>query len=202
MMNNEKTVYLVKYILYATSVIWISYLVVFFHELGHAIAVIALGGTVKEFIVSWGLSGKVVWILGNVPMEAWPQVKTLVGVSGGIGAALFFMVLTHKSKWFSIPALFSLVDGFGEAMYLADTRFTATYGIQISVIVICVCLFWQFGNREIDKRMIEKVEKRNRMVPEHIFEKAMRALEKCVDKLEEERKTEVMTYDAMESENV
>lgn len=187
MMNTEETVYWVKYILYATSFFWVLYLAIFSHELGHAITVLSLGGTLHELVVTWDMRGYVLWSLENVPMESVPQVKTLVGVSGGIGAALFFMILTQKSKWFVVPALFALIDGFSEAMYLAGTRYNATCGVTISALAICMWLFWQFGERENNKR-IAKVGKRKSMVPEHIYERAMRALEKCVEKYE----TEVM----------
>jgi len=205
MMNSETNVYWTKFILHATSLFWILYLAIFIHELGHAIAVIALGGTLHELVVTWDMCGRVLWTYENVPMDAIPRVITLVAVSGGIGAALFFLALTHKSRWFAMPTLFALLDGFGEAMYLADTRYVASFGVTLSTAIICLWLFWQFESREIDKRMVVRVErfgKRKRCVPEHIYEKAMRATEKCVDKLEEERKTEVLIYDAMENETV
>lgn len=185
MINTERNIYWAKYIFYVTSFVWVLYLFVFSHELGHAITVVALGGTVREFVVSWDLTGYVVWTGENIPASSFSQVRVLVGVSGGIGAMLFFLALSYKSKWFVIPALFSLMGGFGEAMFQTETRLYATNGTGVAVIFICAMLFWQFETRERNKR-IEKIGPRRRAVPEHIYEKAMRALEKCADRLEEE----------------
>lgn len=196
MRNNEKTVYWTKYILYVTAFFWVQYLAVFFHELGHAIAVVSLGGTLHELVVSWDFSGCVLWSWENVPVDSFLQMRTLVNVSGGIGAALFFMVLSHKSKWFTIPALFCVIDGFGEALYLADTRFNASIGMTTSVLFICMGLFWYFETGEQDMQRM-KIPPRKRVVPEHIHERAMRALEKCVDKLEKKHEAGVLVYDEL-----
>lgn len=185
MINSEKNTYWTKYILYVTSCIWVLYLVIFFHELGHAVAIISLGGTVEEFVVLWDFSGYVRWIFENVPQSEAPRIVTLVDVSGGIGAALFLMVLSHKSKWFMIPAGFCLLDGFAEALSMGDTRYNATNSMGVCVIIICAMLFWQFEVREQNKRRMKIGPRPDRQVPEHIYEKAMRALEKCVGKLEE-----------------
>ena len=145
MLDREEAVYWTKFVLYGTSPIWILYLHVFFHELGHAIAVLSLGGTVLEFGVEWDLSGHILWIVGNAPSESAQQMITLVGVSGGIGGAMFFMALTRKSKWFVVPALLALQDGFAEALYLSDIRFNANAGITISVLCIYLWLFLRFA---------------------------------------------------------
>ena len=147
---SEKYRYRIKYILYATSFIWVMYLVIFSHELGHAVAVISLGGTLHDFVVRWNITGYVLWTGENVPPETIPRVITLVNVSGGIGAALFLIVLSLKSRWFMIPALFCLLDGFAEAMYLADTRFYACNIVGVLVIAICARLFWKFETQHQD----------------------------------------------------
>ena len=186
MINTERNIYWAKYILYVTSFVWILYLDVFFHELGHAIAVVALGGTVEEFVVAWDLSGYVKWTCVSTSLTSYPIILTLVGVSGGIGAALFFMVLSHKSKWFVIPALFSLADGFGEALFQAETRFYATNGMGVSVIFICAMLFWQFETRERNKRL-DRVGRRKYRKPEHVsYEEALTAVDEFRDNLEKE----------------
>jgi hypothetical protein len=183
---NEKTVYWAKYILYVTSFVWVLYLAVFFHELGHAVTVVSLGGTLEEFVVTWDFRGYVRWTQENIPMSEAPRIVTLVSVSGGIGAALFFLVLSHKSKWFAVPALFCLVDGFGEAMYQADTRFYAINGMGLAVLVICAMLLWQFETRERDKR-IDKVGNRKYRRPKHIsYEEAMNAIDEFRDRMEKE----------------
>jgi hypothetical protein len=134
------------------------YLFVFFHELGHATAVISLGGTVKEFVVAWNMSGYVKWTYGDTPMASYPVMCTLVNVSGGIGAMLFFLALTHKSKWFTLPAFLCLIDGFSEALYLADTRFASNAIMEIAVMFICLGLFWKFETSVQDAKKLSKKE--------------------------------------------
>lgn len=157
---SDKNIYRIKYVLYATSFIWVLYLYILFHEFGHAVTVLSLGGTLHDFIVTWDLRGRVLWSWENIPQSIVPRVVTLVNVSGGIGAALFFMILAHKSKWFTIPAMFALLDGFGEAMYQADTRCVASYGVGIPVVFICLWLFWQFEtqHQNDERKQLKKLE--------------------------------------------
>jgi len=178
--RHKNTVYWAKFFLYVTSFVWVMYGAVFFHELGHAIAVLSLGGTLHEFVVAWDFSGYVIWSVENVPSESLQQTITLFCVSGGIGAALFFMVLSHKSKWFMIPALFALIDGFGEALYHADARYSATCGVTISTFFVCIWLLWQFDVRHRNKK-VERIE----WTLEHACEEAIRALSSDIDRKNE-----------------
>ena len=188
--NNERYVYQTKYVLYLTSYLWVMYLLVFFHELGHAISLLSLGGTLHEFVVLWDFTGYVIWSFENVPAASLPEVILLVRASGGIGGALFFMVLSHKSKWFAIPALFSLMDGFAEALIMADTRFGANLSMSASVLIVCLMLFWKFEVGEQDKR-------RDKAMGDG-FSAWQNRRKKMQRKIERVRKGSAMVYDELE----
>ena len=112
-----------KFFFYLTSLIWMAYFKTFIHELGHAVVAIALGGTITEFVLRLDSGGHIKYI---PPLDITPYdyaiLNTLVLVSGGLAVMLLFMVLSHKTRWFLIPAVLGLLDGFLEALYMGRLR--------------------------------------------------------------------------------
>ena len=131
-----------RIVFYVTSFVWMYYLKAFIHELGHAVTAIALGGTVTDLWIKLEGGGGIYYF---PPIDTMPYdcivMNTLVLVSGGIAAMLFFVILSHKTKWFLIPAILSLLNGFLEALYMNDIRASlSSFIILASWWAICTLI--------------------------------------------------------------
>ena len=112
-----------KFFFYLSAIIWMIYLKTFIHELGHAVVAIALGCNVTEFVVRLEGGGSIYYYPPlNTTSYDYIALNTLVLVSGGLAVMMLFMVLSHKTKWFYIPAALGLLDGFLEALYMSELR--------------------------------------------------------------------------------
>ena len=145
-----------RFFFYLTSVIWLIYLKTFIHELGHAVAAIALGGTVTGFEMKWSGGGSINWL---PPVDTihydYIVLNTLVLVSGGIAAMLLFMALSHKTKWFLIPAVLALLNGFLEALHMNELRVPLTDIIGLAGMWAIITLIHGLAKSEDIQEIIE-----------------------------------------------
>ena len=150
-----------KLLFYTTSFVWLIYLMSFIHELGHAVVAIALGCNVTEFVIRLEGGGSIKYYppLNTMPYD-YTVLNTLVSVSGGIAVMLFFMVLSHKTKWFYIPAALVLLDGFLEALYMGELR------IPLGTLTILTSM-WAIGMliRSLPKPTLEPKEQGLKISP-------------------------------------
>lgn len=113
--------------------------VVWMHEMGHAVAVLATGGDVAELRVNWDESGHVLSRGG---------IRPIVSAAGYVGAACMGALLIYSGRWEGVQrgvlGLIGVTQGFLAVMFTPFWGVDFWFGVGFGALLVIVAL--RFGD--------------------------------------------------------
>ena len=122
--------------------LYISFAVTLVHETGHALAAIALGGTIKEFVATPFNGGYVHSHFEPNPNFSYDFITAIVLISGGLAASLLFILIGFFKRPFLVCVPILMLQGFAEALGNLSLNHLCMDLFSLFTVVICMSILY------------------------------------------------------------